>query len=95
MYVGILFLSPTCSNFQKKCQRYWPFAEENEMLVNTFSIQLFSERTYASFEIHHLKLINKKVKKKIIQKRFIFNKCRKNILSYFANYLDIKKKFLI
>lgn len=49
------------SNFQKKCQRYWPLAEENEMLMGTFSIQLFSEKTYANFEVHHLKVTNKKV----------------------------------
>nr|XP_034322333.1 receptor-type tyrosine-protein phosphatase alpha-like [Crassostrea gigas] len=46
---------------KKKCQRYWPLAEENEMLVGTFSIQLFSEKTYANFEVHHLKVTNKKI----------------------------------
>lgn len=30
------------------------------MLLDTFTIKLFSERIYAYFEIHHLKLINKK-----------------------------------
>lgn len=61
MYIGIPFLNAIFFNFQKKCQRYWPLAEENEMLVDTFSIQLFSEKTYANFEVHHLKVTNKKV----------------------------------
>lgn len=60
MYIGIPFLNPIFFNFQKKCQRYWPLAEENEMLVDIFSIQLFSEKTYANFEVHHLKVTNKK-----------------------------------
>lgn len=48
--------------FQIKCERYWPLSGNNKMLLETFTIQMLSEKAYANFAIHHLKLINRKVK---------------------------------
>ncbi|XP_065938709.1 receptor-type tyrosine-protein phosphatase alpha isoform X2 [Magallana gigas] len=43
-----------------KCERYWPLSGNNKMLLETFTIQMLSEKAYANFAIHHLKLINRK-----------------------------------
>uniref|UniRef100_A0A8W8NSI4 protein-tyrosine-phosphatase n=1 Tax=Magallana gigas TaxID=29159 RepID=A0A8W8NSI4_MAGGI len=42
-----------------KCERYWPTSGDSKMLLEIFTVQLFSERIYANFSTHNLKLFNR------------------------------------
>ncbi|XP_065938256.1 receptor-type tyrosine-protein phosphatase alpha-like isoform X2 [Magallana gigas] len=42
-----------------KCERYWPTSGDSNMVLEIFTVQLFSERIYANFSIHNLKLFNR------------------------------------
>lgn len=47
--------------FQKKCERYWPLSQANDMIKENFLLQLKSEKTYANFVIHELIMLNREV----------------------------------
>uniref|UniRef100_A0A8W8NPK4 protein-tyrosine-phosphatase n=1 Tax=Magallana gigas TaxID=29159 RepID=A0A8W8NPK4_MAGGI len=42
-----------------KCERYWPTSGDSKMVLEIFTVQLFSERIYANFSTHNLKLFNR------------------------------------
>nr|XP_034321632.1 receptor-type tyrosine-protein phosphatase epsilon-like [Crassostrea gigas] len=42
-----------------KCERYWPTSGDSKMVLEMFTVQLFSERIYANFSTHNLKLFNR------------------------------------
>eukprot|EP00105_Crassostrea_gigas_P041534 XP_019925682.1 PREDICTED: receptor-type tyrosine-protein phosphatase epsilon isoform X2 [Crassostrea gigas] len=42
-----------------KCERYWPTSGDSKIVLEIFTVQLFSERIYANFSTHNLKLFNR------------------------------------